>query len=1139
MIRPGTRRAGPGGSLLARVLAVPALAVLALPVLAALVTANPAFAVSPPARGAAGLPVFRVDVSRYPLVGLVVTVPGAARVLSAADFSVSASGMRAGGVKVAPTRSAALRSVKLLSPDDVELAVAPATGLPAEDFTAEVGATARFLAGLPYGERSVAVNPAMPGLLPGPLSADPAPAVEAAATVRRGGRTRSDADTLETALTVFSAGPHVRRTVVLALATDQPLPAALRAWFFSRLAESGTALYVLDAAPGGDPRYDTLAEGSGGLAIPVRGTSTAAWTSAFARVSADLSEQYYLRFTDRTPLPGRVRVTVRAPATVGNLPGAGSHPVELHGTAALPAANPVAAPLPFPGPLPALAVPPLPDPWWDLALGLSATALIITGVSYGVAMLAASRREPLRRPKHRRRRAVDGLSGSNELHDGSLPAGRPSAVKPATRQPLLSLHPVSQPPVNQQSLTAGEPFFVFLMPCLNEEAVIANSLRRLLSMPGGDFVVLVVDDGSDDATAEVVAAEASDRVWLLRRKQPHAREGKGEALNAAVRYLLSSGHLDGRDPNRVIVVIVDADGQMDPESMRVVAPLFADPSVGAVQIGVRINNRGASRLARMQDMEFVIYTEVFQRGRRHLGSVGLGGNGQFMRLSALLSVGNGPGNGPWSRALTDDLDLGVRMIAAGWRNEYCPAVAVHQQGVVRLRQLIRQRSRWFQGHLQSWRLIPLVLRKAPRRSRTDLLYHLTSPIVLLTASLLTASFVVSLGNAALEALRGQDPAGWWIASTYALSFGPAVAFSSVYWSRERREGVGVLRAAALAHLYVIYGMMWYPAGWWAVGRTLRGQTGWAKTARVAESPTTVAPRSAAPAMGLTGVQLASDSTTGWAAVPPLSDVGSTDTGGNVVPGAGIPPGTASGGRPGRSRIGKPRIGKPRIRKPRIGGVTRRAMGVAAGVMAVAAAATAAAVGLLRPATPGGWETVFSGYGSVAMAGSASSRTVTLSPGVTTAPAISHSALVVSTTSYRDFAATLRVRTVRQLRTGAAGRPRPWEVGWVVWHYTSDHSFYALTLESSGWELSKQDTAYRGGERFLASGLAPSFRVGVPHAIGVVQLGDRITVSADGHILTHFTDTSNPYLGGAIGFYSEDAQATFDHIKIVQLSAEGQ
>ena len=330
---------------------------------------------------------------------------------------------------------------------------------------------------------------------------------------------------------------------------------------------------------------------------------------------------------------------------------------KVRGVAGLPASNPVAPP-------PLLPVPVLPVPrvlGWDTPLVLLAALLIIIGVAYGLGMLLASRRAPRRR----------------------VAAGVP-----------------------------GDLFFVFMMPCLNEEKVIVNSLRRLLSIPGGNFVVLVVDDGSDDGTADVVSGVGSDRVWLLRRRPPEARQGKGEALNAAVRYLLGSGHLDGRDPDRVIVVVVDADGRLDPESLERVTPFFADPATGAVQIGVRINNRDTSRLARMQDMEFVIYTEVFQRGRRHLGSVGLGGNGQFMRLSAMLSLGAAP----WTRSLTDDLDLGVRLIAAGWRNEYCADVAVHQQGVVELRRLIRQRSRWFQGHLQSWKLIPLVLRRAPPRA---------------------------------------------------------------------------------------------------------------------------------------------------------------------------------------------------------------------------------------------------------------------------------------------------------------------------------------------------------------------------------------------------------------------------------------
>jgi hypothetical protein len=183
-------------------------------------------------------------------------------------------------------------------------------------------------------------------------------------------------------------------------------------------------------------------------------------------------------------------------------------------------------------------------------------------------------------------------------------------------------------------------------------------------------------------------------------------------------------------------------------------------------------------------------------------------------------------------------------------------------------------------------------------------------------------------------------------------------------------------------------------------------------------------------------------------------------------------------------------------------------------------------------------TVFTGYGSVSVAGSGPSPTVSLSPAAATSPGTSHSALVVSAAAYTDFAATLRVRTVGQLRRGRAGKPHAWEVGWVIWHYSSNERFYALTLEPTGWELSKQDPSYRGGERFLASGLRPAFEVGVPHTVGIVQVGDQITVSADGQVLAHFTDTENPYLSGAIGFYTEDAQAAFDQFRVVQLPEEG-
>ena len=157
--------------------------------------------------------------------------------------------------------------------------------------------------------------------------------------------------------------------------------------------------------------------------------------------------------------------------------------------------------------------------------------------------------------------------------------------------------------------------------------------------------------------------------------------------------------------------------------------------------------------------------------------------------------------------------------------------------------------------------------------------------------------------------------------------------------------------------------------------------------------------------------------------------------------------------------------------------------------------------------------MFNGYGHTDMTGSGVSQTITTAPSQARTRRATHAALVISRGQYADFVATLRVQTVRQLRRGAAGRPHPWEVGWVVWHYTSDRNFYALTLEPTGWLLSKQDPAYPGGERFLASGRTPRFRLGATHRVGIVQTGDQVTVSGDGHLLARFTDTQRPICAG--------------------------
>lgn len=293
---------------------------------------------------------------------------------------------------------------------------------------------------------------------------------------------------------------------------------------------------------------------------------------------------------------------------------------------------------------------------------------------------------------------------------------------------LLVLSRTNQPrwiPRDFSSYPGERPQIVFLVPCLNEAKVVRASVQRLLSTDYDKLAVVVIDDGSDDGTGDIVASVQDPRVHLFQRTLPDARKGKGAALNAAFQFVYDGGLGKMVDPEHTIIVVVDADGRLESETLNYVLPAFDDPEVGGAQIGVRINNRVSNLLARMQDFEFVMYTEVFQRGRIRFNSVGLGGNGQFVRLSALRQLGRNP----WSDSLTEDLDLGIRLHLLGYRLEYCPEVAVHQQGLEDLGRWIKQRTRWFQGYLQAWAKLPVILTRLWGVARIDLFIIITSPVL--------------------------------------------------------------------------------------------------------------------------------------------------------------------------------------------------------------------------------------------------------------------------------------------------------------------------------------------------------------------------------------------------------------------------
>jgi cellulose synthase/poly-beta-1,6-N-acetylglucosamine synthase-like glycosyltransferase len=380
--------------------------------------------------------------------------------------------------------------------------------------------------------------------------------------------------------------------------------------------------------------------------------------------------------------------------------------------------------------------------------------------------------------------------------------------------------------------TGREPSrWVLLIPARNEEAVIDSTVRNALDAIGSRGWVVVVDDGSEDRTAELVRAINDPRVWLVERRLPHAAQGKGPALNHAFLEIRRRLVAETVDPDDVVLGIVDADGRLAPGCLKEVAGHFRDSQVGAVQIRVRIRNR-ASWLGLFQDYEFLVFSSLTQTARGRLGSVGLGGNGQFARLSALESVGPQP----WSDCLTEDLDLGIRMVIEGWRLNYSDATFVDQQGVQTLTTLLRQRTRWMQGHFQCWRLLPrLFMSQVPTVTVLDLSYYLMSPVLVLVASMVfTVPLLLAVVAMVLHAGFFLSPFGLtYLGVLYVFTFLPSLLLCRTY--RRRSGDIGLGRMLVLAHALTVYNYVWYVAEWRALGRMLIRRGGWTKTPRVQEA----------------------------------------------------------------------------------------------------------------------------------------------------------------------------------------------------------------------------------------------------------------------------------------------------------------
>jgi len=121
-----------------------------------------------------------------------------------------------------------------------------------------------------------------------------------------------------------------------------------------------------------------------------------------------------------------------------------------------------------------------------------------------------------------------------------------------------------------------------VIPCRNEAANLPLLIDEIeAAMTGRDFELIIVNDGSTDDTASVLAAEAAKRPFPLR----HLRHAKSAGQSLSVR----SGAWAARG---AIVATIDGDGQNDPKYIPVLVDALrqAGPDFGAAQ-GQRLKRR--------------------------------------------------------------------------------------------------------------------------------------------------------------------------------------------------------------------------------------------------------------------------------------------------------------------------------------------------------------------------------------------------------------------------------------------------------------------------------------------------------------------------------------------------------------------
>jgi glycosyltransferase XagB len=234
------------------------------------------------------------------------------------------------------------------------------------------------------------------------------------------------------------------------------------------------------------------------------------------------------------------------------------------------------------------------------------------------------------------------------------------------------------------------PVYTVLVPMYREAGVLPILLQALgrMDYPSTKLdVILLLEEDDEETQAAVRSTRLPEgfRALVVPFRRPKT---KPKACNY--------GLLHARGE---FLVIYDAEDVPEPDQLKKAVAVFRryDERLACIQSKLNYFNRDQNLLTRWFTAEYSQWFDLMLPGLQNSGApIPLGGTSNHFRTEILREM---DGWDPFNT--TEDADLGLRIFKRGYRTVVLNSTT-YEEANSRLRNWVRQRSRWVKGYMQTW-----------------------------------------------------------------------------------------------------------------------------------------------------------------------------------------------------------------------------------------------------------------------------------------------------------------------------------------------------------------------------------------------------------------------------------------------------